>query len=108
MLKLEKYSFGLGDRFAQQGKAQLRAIMKINEKGQSVVPIWNKSFREHLIVGTSPEDVRIEADNAVAALNWKGNYYIDADHINGENVDNIGSVSNPESLDCYKNIIISD
>ena len=31
MLKLEKYSFGLGDRFAQQGKAQLRAIMKINE-----------------------------------------------------------------------------
>ena len=94
MLKLEKYSFGLGDRFAQQGKAQLRAIMKINEEGQSVVPIWNKSFREHLIVGTSPEDVRIEADNAVAALNWKGNYYIDAYHINAENVDSFLKPSN--------------
>ena len=102
MLKLEKYSFGLGDRFAQQGKAQLRAIMKINEKGQYVVPIWNKSFREHLIVGTSPEDVRIEADNAVAALNWKGNYYIDADHINGENVDSFLQPSNYFTIDIAK------
>ena len=43
--------------------------------------MWNKSNREHAIVGTSPDDVRREADAAVKALGWKGSYYVDADHI---------------------------
>ena len=55
--------------------------------GIDVVPVWNKSHREHGIVGTSPADVRAEADASVKALGWKGEYYVDADHINMSNVD---------------------
>ncbi len=80
-MKLEKYSFGLGDRFAHQGRAQLAAIIKANEQGANVTPVWNKSNREHGITGTEPVSVRAEADAAVAALGWKGTYYVDADHI---------------------------
>jgi len=86
-LKLEKYSFGMGDRFAHQGRAQLQAILRINEQGVPLVPVWNKSYREHVMIGTSPDEVRSEADNAVAALNWEGSYYVDADHIGRANVD---------------------
>jgi len=49
-MKLEKYSFGVGDRFSHQGKAQLRALMKANEKGLNIIPVWNKSNREHMYV----------------------------------------------------------
>ena len=86
-MKLEKYSFGTGDRFGLQGKAQLKAIMKASEAGIDIVPVWNKSNREHQIIHTEPEEVRFEADQAVKALGWKGNYYVDADHINLNNVD---------------------
>ncbi len=86
-MKLEKYSFGMGDRFARQGKAQLQAVIKAKSEGINVVPVWNKSHREHTITGTSPKDVRVEADAAVAALNWTNSYYVDADHIGLGNVD---------------------
>jgi hypothetical protein len=43
---LEKYLFGIGDRFARQGKAQLRAIIKVKAQGIDIVPVWNKSHRE--------------------------------------------------------------
>ncbi len=85
-MELEKYSFGLGDRFGRQGQAQLRAIMKGLEKGVNITPVWNKSHREHGIVGTSPENVRQEAEAAVRELGWKGDYWVDADHINLGNV----------------------
>jgi len=49
---LEKYSFGVGDRFAQQGEAQLKAIIMAKNKGVSFVPVWNKSNREHEIMLT--------------------------------------------------------
>ena len=52
MLKLSKYSLGVGDRFAQQAKAQLRACMLAAEQGAEVVPVWNKSHREHTTVGS--------------------------------------------------------
>jgi hypothetical protein len=82
-MKLAKYSIGVGDRFAHQGQAQLRAIMKANEKGQlEISPVWNKSNREHTYVHSHPADVRKEADAAVAALGYKGKYFVDADHIN--------------------------
>jgi hypothetical protein len=86
-MKLEKYSFGIGDRFAQQGEAQLGAIMEAAARGIEIVPVWNKSNREHQIIHTSPADTRAEADAAVKKLQWKDPYYVDADHINLNTVD---------------------
>jgi hypothetical protein len=81
-MKLGKYSIGVGDRFAHQGEAQLRAIMKANASGLEISPVWNKSNREHTYVHSHPADVRREADSAVQALGFKGGYFVDADHIN--------------------------
>lgn len=81
-MKLGKYSIGVGDRFAHQGVAQLRAIMKANASGLDICPVWNKSNREHIYVHSHPADVRKEADAAVAQLGYKGKYFVDADHIN--------------------------
>jgi hypothetical protein len=86
-MKLEKYSFGIGDRFGQQGVAQLQAIIQAKNKGISIVPVWNKSNREHQIIHSSPGDTRAEADRAVKELNWTGSYHVDADHINLGTVD---------------------
>lgn len=86
-MRLEKYSMGVGDRFSHQGKAQLNAMANAREAGIDVVPVWNKSHREHSIIQTRPESVRIEADLAVGELSWKNGYYVDADHINMDNVD---------------------
>ncbi|HER08579.1 MAG TPA: hypothetical protein ENO20_06675 [Bacteroides sp.] len=86
-MKLEKYSFGIGDRFSQQGEAQLSAIMEAAEKGLEIVPVWNKSNREHQNIHSSPSDTRREADDAVKKLQWKHPYYVDADHINLDTVD---------------------
>ena len=86
-MKLGKYSFGTGDRFNHQGEAQLKALIKANENGVNVTPVWNKSNREHNIVLSEPEGTRIEADEAVKALNWQEPYFVDADHINLSNVD---------------------
>ena len=81
-MKLGKYSIGMGDRFAHQGEAQLRAIMKANASGLDISPVWNKSNREHMYVHSHPADVRKEADKAVETLGFKGKYFVDADHIN--------------------------
>ncbi len=53
-MRLEKYSVGLGDRFLHQGRAQLQAIVNAKEAGVDITPVWNKSDREHRIVGTEP------------------------------------------------------
>ncbi|MBN2376318.1 MAG: hypothetical protein JXD22_07950 [Sedimentisphaerales bacterium] len=84
---LEKYSFGVGDRFGHQGKAQLQAMLQAKLLHVDIVPVWNKSNREHAIVKTQPRQVRQEADEAVKSLDWAGSYYVDADHINLSNVD---------------------
>ncbi|MCK4887151.1 MAG: hypothetical protein KAS96_07160 [Planctomycetes bacterium] len=84
---LEKYSFGMGDRFAQQGRAQLRALIKAADDGVEIIPVWNKSHREHTTIGTEPASVRQEADNAADELGWGKSYYVDADHIGLDNVD---------------------
>jgi hypothetical protein len=86
-MKIQKYTFGIGDRFAHQGQAQLRAILSAREAGIDVYPVWNKSHREHSIIKSKPQDVRAEADAAVAALKFTGTYYIDADHIGLKTVD---------------------
>jgi len=86
-LKLNKYSIGTGDRFAHQAKAQLQACVQALDSGIEVVPVWNKSNREHTIIGSEPSSVRIAADLAVKALEWKLPYFCDADHITLETVD---------------------
>ena len=87
-MTIGKYSFGIGDRFAHEGVNQLKALLKVEQEyGVHFVPVWNKSNREHTIVGTVPMETREEADAAVAALGYKDQYFVDADHINLNNVD---------------------
>lgn len=86
-MKLGKYSIGVGDRFGCQGEAQLQALVKARAEGVCVVPVWNKSEREHGIIGTVPASVRREADEAVRKLGWQDAYFVDADHISGRIVD---------------------
>jgi len=86
-LTLGKFSFGMGDRFARQGRAQLQACIKATALGAHFVPVWNKSNREHLFVGSEPSSTRAAADAAVQALGWTQPYHVDADHIRLETVD---------------------
>jgi hypothetical protein len=86
-LVLEKYSFGIGDRFAHQARAQLQACILASEKGADVIPVWNKSNREHITIGSEPGTTRSAGDAAVKALGWKKPYHVDADHIRVETVD---------------------
>ena len=89
----------MGDRFGNQGNAQLQAVIKARADGMDVAPVWNKSHREHQIIGTSPDDVRLEADLAVKTLNWESQYFVDADHIGLGNVDLFLDASNFFTLD---------
>ena len=86
-ITLPKYSVGVGDRFAHQAKAQLQACVKAAQAGVEITPVWNKSNREHNIIGSEPSSARAAADEAVKALGWKKPYYADADHINLKTVD---------------------
>jgi hypothetical protein len=116
MLTLSKYSFGVGDRFAHQAKAQLRACMLAAEQGAEVIPVWNKSYREHTTVGSQPDSVRVAADAAVRELGWRKPYHVDADHIRLETVsgfiassdfytidvaDSIGHPTSPEAVTSF-------
>lgn len=87
MLTLAPYSVGVGDRFAHQAKAQLRACQLAAEKGTEVIPVWNKSNREHTIIGSDPTATRAAADAAVRDLGWARPYHLDADHIRLDTVD---------------------
>jgi tagaturonate epimerase len=98
-MELEKYSIGLGDRFGYEGAAQLRAVQKAETRGVRIVPVWNKSNREHSIIGTSPEDTRHEADEAVKTCKWTGSYYVDADHVGLATVDRFLNSSNFFTID---------
>jgi hypothetical protein len=55
--------------------------MRAAEAGVEVVPVWNKSNREHNLIGTDPHQTRAAADAAVKTLGWKTPYFVDADHI---------------------------
>lgn len=115
-MQIHKYSFGTGDRFAHQGVAQLRAVEMAREKGVDLAIVWNKSHREHTIVETTQLSVRQEADKAVRSMGWTGQHFVDADHINMENVDlfmdhsdfftldvadHIGSLADDKALDAF-------
>ena len=77
----------MGDRFGHQGSAQLKAIIAASEKGIDITPVWNKSNREHMIIGTHPADVRNEADTVTKNAGFAKPYFVDADHINIDTVD---------------------
>ncbi len=98
-MDIAHYSLGVGDRFGREGEAQLHALIRAGEDGVFLSPVWNKSYREHAIVGTAPRDVRAEADAAVAACGWSAPYYVDADHIGISNVDDFISSSDFFTLD---------
>jgi len=87
MKKLGKYSIGIGDRFGHQGHAQLKAIVEAGKRGVEITPVWNKSNREHLIIGSQPHDVRAEADNVTRSAGFAKAYFVDADHINLDTVE---------------------
>lgn len=89
----------MGDRFAHEGKAQLQAIVQAGKAGINLAPVWNKSNREHTIIKSKPDDVRLEANTAVKALGWGGAYYVDADHIGLATVDNFISACDFFTLD---------
>jgi tagaturonate epimerase len=99
MKKLGKYSMGLGDRFGHQGSAQLKAIIEAGKKGVEITPVWNKSNREHVIIGTQPDDVRHEADNVTKAAKFTKPYFVDADHINLDTVDRFINASDFFTID---------
>ena len=96
---LEPLSFGVGDRFAHQAVAQLRAFELLFAEGVEVVPVWNKSHREHTTIGSEPRSLREAADIAVKQLDWEKPYYIDADHIRLETVDEFVASANFFTLD---------
>ena len=96
---LEKYSFGVGDRFAHQARAQLKACMQAATQGVEVIPVWNKSYREHTVVGSKPASVRAAAEAAVRDLAWTKPFYVDADHIRLEIVDEFIESSDFYTLD---------
>jgi tagaturonate epimerase len=112
-LRLPKFTIGVGDRFALQGRAQLRACALALECGVEVIPVWNKSNREHLIVGSEPGQTRQAAQAAIRDLGWTRPYFLDADHIGLKTVDRfigpcdfftidvadkIGSAANPSDV----------
>src|SRR5215831_4520812 len=97
--QLEEYSIGVGDRFGMQAEAQLRACILLEQDGVKVTPVWNKSNREHIIIGSEPADTRLAADSAVRKLGWKGAYCVDADHVRLETVDRFIAHSDYFTLD---------
>jgi tagaturonate epimerase len=98
-MKIEKYTIGIGDRFGKEGVAQLSAISTAASRGIDIVPVWNKSNREHTIIGSEPGDVRREADAAVKDLGWAGAYHVDADHIGLKTVDRFIEASDFYTID---------
>lgn len=57
------------------------------EQGVEVIPVWNKSNREHTTIGSLPASARSAANAAVRKLGWTLPYHVDADHINLGSVD---------------------
>lgn len=96
---LPRLTLGVGDRFGLEGEAQLSAIQAAVRAGFPVHPVWNKSNREHTIIGSEPQDLRAEADAATRSLGWTEAYFVDADHINLQTVDRFIGCSDFFTLD---------
>lgn len=104
MLVLERFSFGVGDRFAHQAKSQLRAFQMLAKHGIEVAPVWNKSNREHTFIGSDPQSVYDAGQAAVKELGWTGGWHVDADHIQLKTVDRFMSCSDFFTIDVADSI----
>lgn len=104
MLKLERFSFGVGDRFAHQAQAQLAAFQMLARDGVDVAPVWNKSNREHSFIGSEPQSVLDAAKAAVTACGWDKGWHVDADHIRLETVDRFIAPSDFFTIDVADSI----
>jgi hypothetical protein len=89
----------MGDRFARQAKAQLQACIRAAGQGVDIVPVWNKSNREHVTIGSEPSQSREAVEAAIKALHWNKPYFLDADHIRLETVDRFVPHSNFYTID---------
>ena len=103
-LTIGKFSLGMGDRFAQEAEAQLTACIMAAKQGADVVPVWNKSNREHMIIGSEPPSVRAAAEAAIKKLGWTKEWHIDADHIRLETVDRFMAASDFFTIDVADSI----
>lgn len=104
MLTLERFSIGIGDRFAHQAKAQLKAFQLLAQDGISAAPVWNKSNREHTFIGSEPQSVFDAGQAAVKELGWTGGWHVDADHIQLKTVDRFMSCSDFFTIDVADSI----
>ena len=104
MLSIEKYTFGVGDRFAHQASAQLRAFEQLAGDGVEVTPVWNKSNREHTFVGSQPQSVYDAAKAAVERSGWDRAWHVDADHIQLATVEPFLSCSDFFTIDVADSI----
>lgn len=104
MLELKRLSFGVGDRFGHQAKAQLAAFRMLAEQGVQVAPVWNKSNREHTFVGSEPQSVFDAAQSAVNSLPWNESWHVDADHIRLDTVDRFMPCSDFFTIDVADSI----
>jgi hypothetical protein len=77
----------------------LRACQLAARDGIEIIPVWNKSHREHTIVGSKPGSVRAAAEAAVRNLGWTRPFHVDADHITLETVDGFLDSSDYYTLD---------
>lgn len=77
----------------------MQACVLADKAGVEVIPVWNKSNREHNIIGSEPISLRAAADAAVKALGWTKPYHVDADHINFETVDRFLTPSDFYTID---------
>ena len=101
---LERFSFGVGDRFAHQAKAQLHAFQMLAQDGIDVAPVWNKSNREHTFIGSEPQSVFNAAQAAVKELGWNKGWHVDADHIRLDTVDRFMNCSDFFTIDVADSI----
>ncbi len=103
-ITLPRFTIGVGDRFAHQAKAQLAACMEAAAQGVEVIPVWNKSNREHTIIHSEPSQTRAAADEAVKELGWTQPYFVDADHIGLKTVERFLDPCNFFTLDVAESI----
>jgi hypothetical protein len=104
MAELARFSFGVGDRFGHQAGAQLRAFQRLEQDGCLVIPVWNKSNREHTFIGSEPASVKLAAERAVQENRWNHPWHVDADHIRLETVDRFLNSSDFFTIDVADSI----
>ncbi len=86
-MRLSRFSIGTGDRFGLEGEAQIAAFKELRAHGGEADIVWNKSNREHVIIGSSPADQANAAATSIKNTGWDGKWFVDADHISLKTVD---------------------